>query len=97
MPRATTPSFLRGNYPLDLDAGLRYVRPRSGIDFFPSPIIGMANNIPFQFVSAMLPQMNVEIWMQAFGKKAFGPGVNSTPLNLQWQITVPGLTKMGYL
>ena len=97
MARTTTPSYRRGNYPLDLDAALRYVRPKTGIDFFPSPIVAIQNNIPARFISGFLPQMNVEVWMQAFGKKAFGPGVNSTPLNLQAQITVPGLTKMGYL
>lgn len=75
-------------YPFDLNGSLRYTRPKTGIDYFPSPsVIGM--------VSGLCPQQNAFVWEQAFGKKPSGPNVNEIPVNLQWQTIVPGLTKNG--
>lgn len=72
--------------PYDLDGGERITRPKTGIDVFPNvPMIGM--------VSGFLRQFDPFVWAQMYGKNPFGPGVGSVPVNLQWQITVPGLTK----
>ena len=79
-------------YPFDLDASMRFVRPKTGIDVFPS------HNNAGSFaklgqVSGFLPQMDGRVWAQGYGKMPSGPIVSSIPANLQWQINVPGLTK----
>lgn len=79
-------------YPYDLDGSLRFVRPKTGIDFYPSH----SNADNFQklgAVSGLMPQQDIRIWSQGFGKMPSGPIVSALPENLQWQITVPGLTK----
>ena len=76
----------RDGYLYDLDASERFVRPKTGIDYFPyPPICGM--------ISGILPLFNERVWAGMYAKNAFGPGVGSRPANLQFQITVPGLTK----
>jgi hypothetical protein len=76
----------RGNgYPFDFDGSERYTRPKTGIDFFPyPPIVGM--------LSGFMPQMDLFVWSQAYGKKAYGPGT-APIVNLGYQAYVPGLTK----
>ncbi len=77
-----------GDYPYDLDGSLRYTRFKTGIDNFPYPsIIGA--------VSGFYPEQDFTVWRGMFGRMPFGPGTTTLPLNLQMQITVPGLTKMG--
>lgn len=79
-------------YPFDLDASLRYVRPKTGLDIFPQP-----NNWnsfdKLGCVSGLLPQMDGRIWAQAYGARPFGPIASNLPENLQWQINIPGLNK----
>lgn len=76
------------SYPLDLDGSLRYTRMKSGNDYFPvPPQIGM--------VSGILQQMDMFVYRSAMGKIPYGPGTTQVPVNLQWQMTIPGLTKMG--
>lgn len=79
-------------YPLDLDGSLRYTRPKTGYDYWPTH----SNYDNFQqlgYVSGFLPEMDTRVWSQLYGRWPSGPSVNPLPLNLQWQITVPGLTK----
>jgi len=75
------------SYPLDLDGAERQVRFRTGVSPRPyPPIIGC--------VSGFLPQMNPAVWAGMYFKEPWGPGVTTVPVNLQWQITVPGLQKV---
>lgn len=79
------------NYPFDLDASERQQRFKTGEDIFPyPPLIGL--------VSGFLPLMDWRIWGQGYGKPGFGPTSETQPfpLNLQWQINIPGLSKMNY-
>lgn len=79
-------SGCRDNYPFDFDGGLRYARPKTGYDYFPyPPLIGM--------VSGFMALQDNFVYAQAYGKKASGPGSVSVPVNLQWQVTLPGLAK----
>lgn len=77
------------SYPLDLDGSERQPRFKTGNDLWPYPsVIGC--------VSGLLPQMDWRIWGQAFGKNGFGPTFQPFPVNLQWQINIPGMSKMAY-
>lgn len=79
-------------YQFDLDGSLRYNRFATGIDYFPS--IGGDGTIPqIGMLSGFMRQRDVSVWAQATGKMASGPGSTTYPLNLQWQVTVPGLVK----
>jgi hypothetical protein len=91
-PTAWVPDYSATGYPLDLDGALRYSRPKTGIDYF--PWVGGDGTIPqIGMVSGFMRQMDVTVWAQATGKAPFGPASTTTPLNLQWQITPPGLIK----
>jgi hypothetical protein len=75
------------SYPLDLDGAERQPRFPTGVDVWPyPPIIGM--------VSGFLAQMDWRVWGQGFGKNGSGPSYQPFPVNLAWQITVPGLAKV---
>lgn len=75
-------------YPLDLDGSERQTRFQTGRDPKPyPPIIGM--------VSGFLPEMDWRVYAQMWGKDPSGPSMNPMPLNLQWQITIPNLNKVG--
>jgi len=79
-------------YQYDLDGSLRYDRFKTGIDKF--PWVGGDGTIAFiGAVNGLLPQNDVLVWAQATGKMPSGPGSTTEPINLQWQITVPGLYK----
>jgi hypothetical protein len=81
-------SGARDGYPFDLDASLRYTRFGTGTAIHPfPPVIGM--------VSGILPLFDDWTMREAIARPAYGPGSTTVPLNLQWQATVPGLTKMG--
>lgn len=76
-------------YPLDLDGSERQPRFKTGLDIFAyPPIIGC--------ISGLLPQMDWRVWGQAFGKNGYGPTFQPFPLNLQYQVNIPGLSKMGF-
>ena len=76
----------RDNYPLDLDGSERQTRPKTGIDKFPNvPIIGS--------ISGILRQFDRQVWAQMYAKTPFGPGVGDLTVNLQYQVTPPGLNK----
>lgn len=78
----------RNGYPFDFDASLRYTRPRVGFDVFPYPTsIGA--------ISGTLRQFDALIVGYPMAKAPSGPGVTTTPSNLQWQMIVPGLSKQG--
>ena len=75
-------------YPLDLDGSERITRFRQGVSPRPyPPLVGC--------VSGFMPQQDIRFWNTHFGKSPSGPNVTSIPVNLQWQITVPGLSKTG--
>lgn len=75
------------SYPLDLDGSERQTRFKTGSDLFPyPPIIGC--------VSGFLPQMDWRVWAQGIGKNGYGPSFQAFPVNLQWQINIPGMSKM---
>lgn len=77
-----------GQTPYDLDAGERITRGATGVDTWPyPPIIGA--------ISGFMPQQDMTIYRGMFKRLPTGPGVTTVPLNFAWQITVPGLTKMG--
>lgn len=80
------------HYPYDLDASERVTRPKTGIDIFPQP-----NNYnsfaKLGSMPVMYAQHDAWIWGQMWGKDPMGPLSSAMPVNLQWQITVPGLSK----
>ena len=96
-------------YPFDLDASLRYTRPKTGIDRFPTQDnytlfapLGLMNG--GEGVSGLLPQQDIMVWAQGYGKNPAGPIVSglptlldsdpfSTSAHILWQINIPGLTK----
>lgn len=80
------------HYPYDLDASERFVRPRTGIDYWPYPWNG-DSFAQLGCVSGFLPQMDGRVWGQMYGRDPYGPIVSALPVNLQWQINVPGLHK----
>ena len=70
--------------PYDLDASLRYTRPKTGIDYFPFP------NQPFNVVSGILPLLDAFTYASAVGKTPFGPAID-TPVDgplqqIIWQL-----------
>lgn len=79
-------------YPFDLDASLRYVRPKTGVDYYPTHS-NRDNFAKLGLVGGFLPQMDNRVWAQGYGKNPSGPIVSALPENLQWQITIPGLNK----
>lgn len=79
-------------YPFDLDASMRFVRPRTGIDVFPSHD-NAGSFAQLGAISGFLPQMDSLVWAQGYGKLPSGPIVSAIPENLQYQINIPGLTK----
>lgn len=79
-------------YPYDLDGSLRFVRPRMGIDRYPTHS-NIDNFAQLGMVSGFLPFMDSIIYAQAYGKVPYGPVMSQYPDNLQWQITIPGLNK----
>lgn len=92
-PTAWEPTIEPNGYPFDLDGSLQYTRPKTGIDFF--PWIGGDGTVPqIGMVSGLMRQNDVAVWGQMTGKVPTGPGATTVPVNLQWQITVPGLSKL---
>jgi hypothetical protein len=79
-------------YPFDLDASLRYVRPRTGIDLYPTHS-NVDNFAKLGAVSGFLPEMDNLILGMAFGAIPYGPIMSQWPENLQWQMMIPGLNK----
>ena len=80
------------HYPFDLDASERITRPKTGIDIFPIQT-NATDFAKLGSLNAVYPQMDDFVWNQMYGKDPFGPIVSALPVNLQWQITVPGLNK----
>jgi hypothetical protein len=79
-------------YPFDFDASERFTRPKTGYDFWPTHS-NKDNFAKLGCVSGLLPEMDDFVWGQGYGKDPFGPIVSELPVNLQWQVTVPGLNK----
>lgn len=79
-------------YPFDLDGSLRHVRLRTGLDIFPQP--NNCNSFAkLGLVNGNMPQQDARVWSQGYGATPFGPIMSPPPVNLQWQITQPGLNK----
>lgn len=81
-------------YPFDLDASLRFTRPKTGLDVFPIQWNG-TNFAQLGCVSGILQQFDGIVWGQGYGAPGFGPIRSALPVNLQWQMMVPGLVKVG--
>ena len=79
-------------YPFDLDGSLRFVRPRTGTEIYPTHS-NYDNYAQLGQVSGLLPVMDNLILAMAFGRIPFGPIMSDLPENLQWQVMVPGLNK----
>jgi hypothetical protein len=76
------------HYPLDLDASERFTRYGTGTAIHPfPPVIGS--------ISGILGLFDSMVMRDAIARPVYGPGSTTLPVNYQWQITVPGLTKMG--
>ena len=79
-------------YLFDLDGSERFVRPKTGADVFPIQNNG-TDFAKLGSLNAVYALMNWFTWGQAYGAIPSGPIMSAIPDNLQWQITVPGLTK----
>lgn len=91
-PTAWEPAREPNGYPFDLDGSLRYGRPKTGIDKF--PFIGGDGTVSqIGNVSGFLRQMDGRVWGQMTGKLPSGPGSTTYPINIAWQVTIPGLVK----
>lgn len=77
------------HYRPDLDAAERHTRPATGYDTFPHPPLTGA-------LSGFLPSYDSFMFGGNYGKSPFGPGPGSQapPVNLQWQMIIPGLQKI---
>lgn len=91
-PSAMVPDYSANGYLFDLDASLRYTRPKTGIDRF--PFVGGDGTVSqIGWVSGFMPQMDARVWFQMTGRIPTGPGSTTFPVNLQYQAIVPGLGK----
>lgn len=91
-PTAWRPAVEPNDYQFDLDGSLRYNRFATGIDYF--PWVGGDGTVPqIGAVDGLLRQFDVTVWAQMTGKMPSGPGSTTVPVNLQWQMTIPGLGK----
>lgn len=75
------------DYPFDFDMSLRFERTSNN-----------AWNVPYPYmigcVSGFMPQYDAH-WMRShIGRMPTGPNTVFDPLNLAWQMTVPGLEKV---
>lgn len=86
--RIWRPSVDPNGYPFDLSAGDKRVRHVTGYDFFPWPSLcgAITSGMPQYFIGAM-PGTGIAPSM-------WGPGTGALPVNLQWQTTIEGLTKV---
>lgn len=84
-PRPPTAS----GYVLDLDAAERHTRYGPGSDIFPHPPLTAA-------LSGFLPMYDAFTYGGNYGKLPSGPGPGSQPppVNLQWQMIIPGMQKV---
>lgn len=81
------------HYPYDLDGALRFTRPKTGVDFWPAHD-NADNYAKLGLVNGFMVEQDHMIWNAGYGKYPSGPIVSELPLNLNWQITIPGLSKM---
>lgn len=80
------------NYPFDFDASLRFVRPATGIDYWPTH--SNRDNFAKQgCVTGFMPQQDAIVWGQGFAKNPFGPFTDFQPVNLQTVITNSAMSK----
>lgn len=79
-------------YPFDLDASERLTRFKTGIDFWPTHS-NTDNFAKIGLYEGLMPQQDVLVWAQGYGKDPSGPIMSELPINLTWQMTIPGLNK----
>lgn len=92
-PSAWEPAQEPHSYPFDFDGSQRYSRNKTGLDVF--PFVGGDGTIgQIGSVSGFMPQLDQFVWAQGTGKKPFGPFSTTQPVNVEWQMTVPGLGKV---
>lgn len=76
----------RGISPFDLDGAENITRfGQSPIPRPTPPTVGL--------VSGFMPMQDTIVYYGMLKRKPFGPNVNSVPINLQFQITVPEMFK----
>lgn len=92
-PSAMVPAVEMNGYPFDFDGSLSYVRPKTGRDYFPT-VGGDGTIAQIGAVSGFMMQRDASVWAGMTARFPSGPGSTTNPLNLQWQITVPGLSKV---
>lgn len=78
-------------YPFDFDASQRWTRPSTGIDYWPSHS-NRDNYAQLGCVSGFWPQQDAIVWGAGFARAPFGPSTMPV-VNLQYVMTIPGLTK----
>lgn len=77
MPWYWTPRVIsKTDYPLDADGGMRWTRPKVGIDFFPSPYVentADGKSMLRTWVNGTMPMNNLFVAQSAIGKNPSGP------------------------
>ena len=74
------------NYPLDVNGDVAHTRFAKSVGVYPTPpVIGC--------ITGFMPLQDMFVLRSAYGKAPSGPNVTTSPLNLQWQMTIPELTK----
>lgn len=84
------------NYPLDLDGSLRNTSFKTGYDYWPTHS-NADNFAKLGYVAGFMAQQDILVWAQGYGKMPSGPIVSLFPVNLTYQVTVPGLSKQDNL
>lgn len=81
-PRVPNPT----GYPFDMDASLHYARPKTGIDYFPTPpMIGWLRDL--------VPLNDAFIYNNMIAEYPFGPFTTTQPINVGYQDVFPMLQK----
>lgn len=81
------PAINRNGYPYDFHPAMRIMRLGDGPRNQPYPVM-------LGSVGINMPMLNAVNVAGGVGPKPSGPGVNVEPVNLQYQVAVPGLSKV---
>jgi hypothetical protein len=80
------------NYPFDFNGAEKHTRFKTGYDYWPTHS-NRDNFAKLGLVAGLWAEQDMLVWAQGYGRMPSGPIVSALPVNLTWQITVPGLTK----
>jgi hypothetical protein len=84
---AWEPGINRNGYPYDYHPATRHMRLGDGARPFPWPW-------QFGAYGTSMPMVNSVAVSGGVAKKPSGPNVNIEPVNLQYQVAIPGLSKV---